>query len=889
MSTQGKLVRLGITSSALLGAAFFPQFAPALGIVKAGSDLGSLGVLLGALGSVAGGNVANAIDALTAGKDPDWVGLQNQDLTRAVGKAIGSVLMLVAKTTKLKAEGWSIRNQVKANLGKVARSAAENYVTYMRRENYSSLREETIEAIITPVLQGDPYPVLMSLEDWKDIFVWLNMKAKPGGGFFFPTQLYEEVAENLVEHFPKALLEVLKQDFAKDGRAYAALSLRLLTGLRTQLQSSTFPQLDPGMTGIVLERVAELEMGLSQRTEETFQAISTEIASGFTEVCRQLGVVTDGIDQLLAGQEAIQGQLDDIAADVKSLLANAQQSSVSVSGSISSNLPLSATSQFIGRQEQLDKLEELLKRQKRLAVCAVAGMGGIGKTELALQYALRYGDQYPGGLCWLSCRRAEVGLQLRSFGRSVLGLTIPEQGELTEQLAFCWNHWPEGDVLLIYDDVTDYSALQDYLPSPNLSRFTALLTSRIRPNRVSGIETVDLQVLSLPEALALLTSLAGEARLQAEPEMAVQLCEWVGCLPLALELLGAYLADEDITLSELWEELQTERLESEAFEALAGELRTLEGVVQTFELSWEALSSQAQELAVRLSLFAIAPLEWKWVAAQFPEEEQRGVKKCRERELLKRSLLQRTDKKMYELHPLLREFLVTKQRGMAEVDLDNMKRALGKVTVGIAQQVPSTVTLSDLAAVETPLPHLEQVAANLSDWLEEENEHLIWPFIALGRVYQGQSQFAQAERWYRSCVEVCESRLGDRHPDTATSCNNLADLYQSMGRYEEALPLYQNALEIYKEQLGDRHPSTATSYNNLAGLYESMGRYEEALPLYEKALEIWQSVLGNDHPNTQTVTQNYLRCLSQLPDSRLKELYPPNIVEIVQQFRQKNS
>ena len=101
---------------------------------------------------------------------------------------------------------------------------------------------------------------------------------------------------------------------------------------------------------------------------------------------------------------------------------------------------------------------------------------------------------------------------------------------------------------------------------------------------------------------------------------------------------------------------------------------------------------------------------------------------------------------MYELHPLLREFLVTKQQGIAEVELDAMKRALGQVMVGIAQQVPYAVTLSDLAAVETALPHLEEVATNLSDWLDAES--LDWPFIALGRVYQGQSQFTQAEQWW---------------------------------------------------------------------------------------------------------------------------------------------
>ena len=61
--------------------------------------------------------------------------------------------------------------------------------------------------------------------------------------------------------------------------------------------------------------------------------------------------------------------------------------------------------------------------------------------------------------------------------------------------------------------------------------------------------------------------------------------------------------------------------------------------------------------------------------------------------------------------------------------------------------------------------------------------------------------------------------LGDRHPDVATSLNNLAALYRSQGRYEEAEPFYQQALEMRRELLGDRHPSVASSLNNLALLY----------------------------------------------------------------------
>ncbi len=71
----------------------------------------------------------------------------------------------------------------------------------------------------------------------------------------------------------------------------------------------------------------------------------------------------------------------------------------------------------------------------------------------------------------------------------------------------------------------------------------------------------------------------------------------------------------------------------------------------------------------------------------------------------------------------------------------------------------------------------------------------------------------------------------------------MAELYHSQGKYAEAEPLYKQALAIRKQQLGDNHPGTATSLNNLAGLYSSQGRYAEAEPLYKQALAIYKQQL----------------------------------------------
>jgi tetratricopeptide (TPR) repeat protein len=86
-------------------------------------------------------------------------------------------------------------------------------------------------------------------------------------------------------------------------------------------------------------------------------------------------------------------------------------------------------------------------------------------------------------------------------------------------------------------------------------------------------------------------------------------------------------------------------------------------------------------------------------------------------------------------------------------------------------------------------------------------------------------------------------------------------LLQAQGDYEAAQPLYQRALDIREQALGPKHPDTATSLNNLAGLLQAQGDYEAAQPLYQRALDILEARLGPDHPHTRIVRGN----LASLP------------------------
>ncbi|OUL22123.1 tetratricopeptide repeat protein [Nostoc sp. 106C] len=503
-------------------------------------------------------------------------------------------------------------------------------------------------------------------------------------------------------------------------------------------------------------------------------------------------------------------------------------------------MPFSGVVEFVGREAELENLHHLLQENQQVAVAAIVGMGGVGKTELALQYANLHRVTYQGGICWLSALQ-DVGLQLVQFARNQLQLNPPDDLDLLGRVQYCLTKWHQGEVLLVIDNVTNYrEEVRCYLESVP-SRFKQLITTREKLQL--PIVRLDLDVLTPLAAMQLLKSLVGEERLRREALIARRLCKWLGYLPLGLELVGRYLlGDEELSLTEMLRDLENERLKNPALDEAQPEMTDKLGVAAAFELSWRRLGENAQRLGCILSLFALAPIPWELVEGITINNEAQDWKRAR-RGLLQLHLLQLKGEGIYQLHPLLREFFQDKLTGLEQAE--ELKRSFCGVVVAVAKDIPQTPTIQQIKDITPAIPHLAEVANNLIQYVTDED--LIWFFVGNAGFYNGKGLYNQATSLLEQCRKIVEQRLGNEHPDIEILLNNLAVLYHSQSRYSESELLFQQILALKQHLLGEKHPDIAFTLNNLAEVYHSQGRYSEAEHLSLKVLALRQRLYGKEH------------------------------------------
>ena len=508
------------------------------------------------------------------------------------------------------------------------------------------------------------------------------------------------------------------------------------------------------------------------------------------------------------------------------------------------------TRYFTGRDDLLDLLRrELIARHR----AALSGLGGAGKTQTAIEYAIRHRTAYPNGVFWVDAET--IGGLTSGFVEIAksLRLSAAESNDQEEAVQAVLTRLNRADGwLLILDNVEDRGAVRRFVPDRD--RGDVLITSRESVFAELGMpRTVDVGDLGRDESVRFLLTRTGRADSgDDERSSAAQLAVELGNLPLALEQAAAYIAETGATFATYLGAFRKRRLS--LLERAVG-LIAHDTIAVAWAANFEAVkqASPAAADVLRLSAFLGAdaiPFELFLNGAQLlgrPIAEMLAdpddlVMVEMLRPLARYSLI-RVDAaaRFFGVHRLVQEItsaaLPTVERRAY------VERALSALDASFPE-----VTHANWAQCERLAPHV----TSIERWVDES----VWSPGTSGRVFDDmgnylreQGRYAEAQPLLTRALGIRERALNPDHPDVAKSLNNLAILHSDQGRYAEAQPLYERALTIREKTLGPDHPDVAASLDGLASLCYHRGRSAEGQPLTERALAIRERALSPDHPD----------------------------------------
>jgi tetratricopeptide (TPR) repeat protein len=481
----------------------------------------------------------------------------------------------------------------------------------------------------------------------------------------------------------------------------------------------------------------------------------------------------------------------------------------------------------------------------------VHGLGGMGKTTLAREYVGRYEADYPGGVWWITAAdRAGMQAGLADLARALnprLPIDTPEPDAAAAALdALRARTEP---FLLVCDNAPDPASLTGLLPQRGPR---VLITSR---HADWATQASELSLRSPPEdeAVALLQARAG--RPGQDPEGALRLAQELGCLPLALEVAGAYA-----------------RSTGSRFDAIAAQVEPLlrrasrnpdypASVAAAFELSIARLGPLALAILCRLAWYA-------------PDRIPCSLFQDLAEEVLCNDALEElTLASLVALDPLEPTGPTVSVHRLVQAVVRHRLAGQGTEAAARDQAVARLAAAFPYAFNEPThwplcrvlLPHVRSVAHRVGQGAETADlAHLL---DLTGSFLHGSGDATAAFPLYRRALDSCERVLGPEHPNTLASVNSLACCLQTLGDAAAALPLYRRALDSNERVLGPEHPNTLASVNNLAGCLRALGDAAAALPLYRRALDRSERVLGPEHPQTQGSVNNLASCLRALGDA----------------------
>jgi tetratricopeptide (TPR) repeat protein len=545
---------------------------------------------------------------------------------------------------------------------------------------------------------------------------------------------------------------------------------------------------------------------------------------------------------------------------------------------------------FTGREEVLARLRKALTSGPAAITQAISGLGGIGKTQLAVEYIYRHAADY--SIAWW-VRAEDSATMAGDYADLAAALDLPEKNAADRMATVAavrlWLARNPG-WLLILDNASSAAECRDYLPLGGMGH--VLVTSR-DPNWGGVAQPLPLDVLPRNKATAFLQKRAG----RQDRKSADRLCNELGDLPLALEQAAAYIEATGISIADYLTQFQ--RYASRLLKHRSSSSDYPDSVATTWKMSLDRMAPAATELLNLMAFLAPDDIDREMVsagAARLPASLAAIVANPITfdtviAELRRYSLVQVRDGAL-SVHRLVQA--VTRGRLAAQDTATWAETAVQLVNDAFPFEIDVVETWSRSTRL---LPHalavcksaeglgvaLETVArllnqagqylysrAQLADAAKVMEASLAiaekvygpdHPEVGvvandIGQVLLEQRDLEGALRYSLRALTIDENVYGPDHPTVAIRANNIGIILKEQEDLEGALRHVQRALSIDEKVNGPDHATVARDANNLGMILQDQGNLEGALLYTQRALSIDERVYGPDHPNVAVIANN---------------------------------
>ncbi|KAI1086408.1 hypothetical protein F5B19DRAFT_161414 [Rostrohypoxylon terebratum] len=542
--------------------------------------------------------------------------------------------------------------------------------------------------------------------------------------------------------------------------------------------------------------------------------------------------------------------------ELKTLLEKERKSSYSPTLFPCHVIPYPRNPRFQGRVEMLKKMEDFLNPSQTETVpryLTICGLGGVGKTQTALEFAYRYKDIFDV-ILWAT---ADTGLKLdqayASFA-TALGIQSSNGQSSAEQVKGDVKKWLcniDKPWLLVLDNVDDPKLVASFLPSTN--KGSILLTTRnTSPMFTSAKRTFVVETLNANDSLDLFLSQLALDEGRDEPTddevvLTQRICKELGGLPLAITQVVGFLVNAGCTLEEAHEIFQN-REYADAF--LHGEQEPVDSYYEftlsnVWDVTFSKLSSETSDF-----LNIISFLDPDAITEQLFEVNDElcssnpGLSFLRKRIVIFRTLAnlkaqdiikRNPEKKYFSIHRLIKAWI------MQRMDDERWQSSFGRVVDLLYDKFPrqnmGMPLHSSHKICDTFLPHVLSVASNLRNPVKHAYADKLVILLHNATWYMFErGWFKDLLPYSKIAIKLLEDMDKLQTLEAALIINTIGTTCIAIGKPSESLEHNQRVFDIRKSLLPPTDPALLNSLHNVSYSYAGLGDYVKAKEICKEAL-----------------------------------------------------